>query len=188
MFLDTETTGIPQQKAFNRNFEPHFISYYECARMIELGYLITDDVGNKIKEESFIIKPNGFVIKNSHIHGITTETAISNGVDIRNALEILYTDLQKVEKLICHNMNFDKHILLSECYREYKAETKLIKKIKKITKHCTMEMGQIKYNLEKPPKLVGLYKRIFGEEPVQEHRALSDVYLCYDCYFNIHKS
>lgn len=188
MFLDTETTGIPEQKTFNRYFEPYYTNYYDDARMIELGYLITDDVGNKIKEESFIIKPNGFEIKNSHIHGITTEIAMKKGVHIRNALEILYTDLQTVEKLICHNTNFDKHILLSECYREYRSETNIITKLKKITKQCTMEMGKKKYNFEKPPKLVELYKKIFGAEPVQTHRALSDVYLCYDCYFNFHKS
>jgi DNA polymerase III epsilon subunit-like protein len=187
MILDTETTGIPQQKSYNRYFEPHMISFYNNARMIELGYLITDDVGNIIKEQSFLIKPNGFVINNSNIHGITTEKATNEGVDISHALETLYADLQNVELLICHNINFDKHILLSECYREYRNEVDIIKKIKKIKKECTMEIGKSKFNLNKPPKLVELYKQIFDKEPKQEHRALSDVYLCYDCYFNINK-
>ena len=128
-----------------------------------------------------------FTIKNSHIHGITTEKAIAEGVDVRHALDTLYKDLQTVEKMICHNINFDKHILLSECYREYRNEVDIIKQIKQIKKDCTMEIGKTKFNLNKPPKLVELYKQIFDKEPKQEHRALSDVYLCYDCYFNIHK-
>jgi len=187
MFLDTETTGIPIQKSYDKYFEPHMISFYNSARMIELGYLITDDVGNIIKEQSFLIKPNGFLIKNSNIHGITTEKAANEGVDVRHALDTLFADLQTVEQLICHNINFDKHILLSECYREYRNEVDIIKKIKKIKKECTMEIGKTKFNLIKPPKLVELYKQIFDQEPKQEHRALSDVYLCYDCYFNINK-
>jgi DNA polymerase III epsilon subunit-like protein len=188
MFLDTETTGIPEQKSYNKYYEPYLINYYDGARMIELGYLITDDNGNKIKEQSFLVKPNGFVIKNSHIHGITTEHATESGLDIREILEIFHADLQTVDKLICHNINFDKHILLSECYREYRGEVDVVKKLKTITQQCTMEMGKRVFKLDKPPKLVYLYKKIFDMEPVQEHRALSDVNLCCDCYFNIHKT
>jgi DNA polymerase-3 subunit epsilon len=188
MFLDTETTGIPQQKSYNKYYEPHYISFYEDARMIELGYVISDDAGNIMKEQSFLIKPDGFVIKNTKIHGITTEKATSEGIPIRDALEQLHADLQTVDKLICHNTEFDVHILLSECYREYRTESELIQKIKSIPKQCTMEMGKRIFKLKKYPRLVELYTNLFENEPVQEHRALSDVYLCYDCYFLIHKS
>jgi len=188
MFLDTETTGIPQQKSYGKYYEPHYINYYDGARMIELGYMICDDVGNIIKERSFLIKPNGFTIKNTKIHGIATEHAIAHGIPIHEALEIFYSDLKMVDKIICHNIDFDIHILLAECYREYRYETEIIKRIKSIPKKCTMEMGKRVFKLKKNPRLVELYRIIFENEPVQEHRALSDVRLCYDCYFNIHKS
>jgi DNA polymerase III epsilon subunit-like protein len=188
MFLDTETTGIPQQKSFGKYFDPHYINYYDGSRMIELGYMICDDVGNIIKERSFLIKPNGFTIKNTKIHGIATEHAIAHGIPIHEALEIFYSDLKMVDKIVCHNIDFDIHILLAECYREYRYETEIIKKIKSIPKKCTMEMGKRVFKLKKNPRLVELYRIIFENEPVQEHRALSDVRLCYDCYFNIHKS
>jgi DNA polymerase III epsilon subunit-like protein len=188
MFLDTETTGIPQQRSYNKYYEPYYVTFYNGARMVELGYVICDDVGNIFKEQSLLIKPNGFTIKNSNIHGITTEKATNEGVDIGQALETLYADLQTVDRLICHNTEFDLHILLSECYREYQDEHELIQKLRKIPKQCTMEMGKNLFKLEKPPKLVSLYKAIFDKEPVQEHRALSDVHLCYDCYFSMNKS
>jgi DNA polymerase III epsilon subunit-like protein len=188
MFLDTETTGIPQQKSYNKYYEPYYITFYDGARMVELGYVICDDVGNIFKEQSLLIKPNGFTIKNSNIHGITTEHATNEGVEIGEALETLYADLQTVDRLICHNTNFDLHILLAECYREYQDDHELIQTLKKIPKQCTMEMGKKSFKLEKPPKLVSLYKAIFDKEPVQEHRALSDVHLCYDCYFSMNKS
>jgi len=187
MFLDTETTGLPEQKSYNRYYEPHFINYYSKSRIIELGYMITDDNGNKIKDQSFIIKPDDFIIINSQIHGITHEHAIKEGVPIKQALETFFDDLQKVDKLICHNINFDINVLLSECYREYKSEANIIKKIKSIKKKCTMAIGQTRYNYERPPKLVKLYKQLFGTEPQQEHRALSDVQLCYECYFALEK-
>jgi DNA polymerase III epsilon subunit-like protein len=188
MFLDTETTGIPQQKSYNKYYEPYYITFYNGARMVELGYVICDDVGNIFKEQSLLIKPNGFTIKNSNIHGITTEQATNEGVNIGEALETLYADLQTVDRLICHNTEFDLHILLAECYREYQEDNELIQTLKKIPKQCTMEMGKKTFKLEKPPKLVSLYKAIFDKEPVQEHRALSDVHLCYDCYFSMNKS
>jgi DNA polymerase-3 subunit epsilon len=188
MFLDTETTGIPQQKSYNKYYEPYYITFYNGARMVELGYVICDDVGNIFKEQSLLIKPNGFTIKNSNIHGITTEQATNEGVNVGEALETLYADLQTVDRLICHNTEFDLHILLAECYREYQDEHELIQTLKKIPKQCTMEMGKKSFKLEKPPKLVSLYKAIFDKEPVQEHRALSDVHLCYDCYFSMNKS
>ena len=188
MFLDTETTGIPQQKSYNKYYEPYYLTFYNGARMVELGYVICDDVGNIFKEQSLLIKPKGFTIKNSNIHGITTEQATNEGVNIGEALETLYADLQTVDRLICHNTEFDLHILLAECYREYQDEHELIQTLKKIPKQCTMEMGKKSFKLEKPPKLVALYKAIFDKEPVQEHRALSDVHLCYDCYFSMNKS
>ena len=188
MFLDTETTGIPQQKSYNKYYEPYYLTFYNGARMVELGYVICDDVGNIFKEQSLLIKPKGFTIKNSNIHGITTEQATNEGVNIGEALETLYADLQTVDRLICHNTEFDLHILLAECYREYQDEHELIQTLKQIPKQCTMEMGKKSFKLEKPPKLVSLYKAIFDKEPVQEHRALSDVHLCYDCYFSMNKS
>jgi DNA polymerase-3 subunit epsilon len=188
MFLDTETTGIPQQKSYNKYYEPYYVTFYNGARMVELGYVICDDVGNIFKEKSVLIKPNGFTIKNSNIHGITTEQATNEGINIGEALDTLYADLQTVDRLICHNTEFDLHILLAECYREYQDEHELIQILKKIPKQCTMEMGKKTFKLEKPPKLVSLYKAIFDKDPVQEHRALSDVHLCYDCYFSMNKS
>jgi DNA polymerase III epsilon subunit-like protein len=187
MFLDTETTGIPEQKSYNKYFEPHLINYYDSSRLVELGYMITDDVGNIIKKQSYIVKPNGFTIKNSQIHGITMEQAETTGLDIELVLEAFYIDLKKIDRIIGHNINFDKNILLSECYREYMCESSIVKKIKTINMQCTMEMGKRKLSLEKPPKLIYLHKLIFNRDIVQEHRALSDVYMCYECYFNIYK-
>jgi DNA polymerase-3 subunit epsilon len=187
MFLDTETTGIPEQKSYNKYFEPYLINYYDSSRLVELGYMITDDVGNIIKKQSYIVKPNGFTIKNSQIHGITMEQAETTGLDIELVLEAFYIDLKKIDRIIGHNINFDKNILLSECYREYMCESSIVKKIKTINMQCTMEMGKRKLSLEKPPKLIDLHKLIFNRDIVQEHRALSDVYMCYECYFNIYR-
>ena len=187
MFIDTETTGIPEQKSYNKYFEPHLINYYDSSRLVELGYMITDDVGNIIKKQSYIVKPDGFTIKNSRIHGITMEQAVTTGLEIELVLEAFYIDLKNIDRIIGHNINFDKHILLSECYREHMCVSNLVNRIQTTNTQCTMEMGKRKLSLEKPPKLVDLHKHIFNRDIVQEHRALSDVYMCYECYFNIYR-
>ena len=44
MILDTETTGLPASK------DPTEIYKFNNARLIELGYIIYDSTGKKIKE------------------------------------------------------------------------------------------------------------------------------------------
>ena len=57
----------------------------------------------------------------SKIHGITNEFAVSNGIEIKNVLTIIHKDIirYKVNTILSYNLQFDKNILLSECYKRY---------------------------------------------------------------------
>ena len=115
LVFDTETTGLPTMKRFNVYHEPSLVNYYKNSRIIELAYIIYDEEGNCVKTESNLVKPNNFIIENSHIHGITQENAVENGKDIESVIQLMNNDLTNVDTIVAHNIDFDINILLSEC-------------------------------------------------------------------------
>ena len=179
--IDTETTGIPKRTGGFDNY-PHYseTSGYDSARVVEIGYIICNSYGRILKKVSHLIKPINIIINNSQIHGITQENAEKNGIKMYDALKELEADLLKCNNLIGHNILFDYNILLSEAYRLNMMG--LINHMESINKSCTMKLGRKVLNLNKLPKLSELYKALFDSEINQEHRALSDVLICFDCY------
>jgi DNA polymerase III epsilon subunit-like protein len=180
MILDTETTGLPKK----RQFTPDNVNYFNESRMIELGYIIYDENKKEIKRYNSLIKPDNFEINNSHIHGITTLDCIVDGKELKNVLNEFYQDLLKVDKLICHNIEFDYNILLNEAYRVKNIE--LFYHLQKVNRICTLELTQKLYG--KKTKLSNWYKLLFNQDPQQNHRALDDVLLLEKCYFNVNPS
>ena len=170
---------------------------YETSRIIEIGYIITDNNLNKIHESSHIVN-NDVDINNSFIHGITNKLVESDGITMRVFFTKFYNDLTRfnVIKIISHNIHFDRNILLSEIIRFHK--NKIItrhnkldyKFVKDIAFECTMMIGKRFLKMKKNPKLIVLHKILnnLDIEQQQTHRALDDVQLCYECYklmFNI---
>ena len=177
MVLDTETTGFPNSS------DPQNWEKFNNARLIEIGYIIYDSIGNKIKEYESLIKPDNWTIKNTFVHGIDQNNAITNGKPINNIFADLLKDLDNVNAFVCHNINFDMNIILAESYRANQID--LAKKIESKKKICTMELGKKFMKINKKPKLIELYKFIFKQEFKQEHRALSDCVACADCFYNM---
>ena len=183
LIFDTETTGLPKRKSFNEYHDPKKLKYYDSSRVIEIGYIIYNSEGEKIKENCFLIKPNNFKIENTYIHGISQIDADLNGKNIVDGLKIFNDDLIDVKTLVAYNCEFDIHILISECYRnEY---TELIKTLKTKDIQCCMKLAQNKLSLLKYMKLKVLYETLFSTKIIQEHRALSDCEICGKCYFKL---
>jgi DNA polymerase III epsilon subunit-like protein len=181
IFIDTETTGLPIMIGYNRYHPYYQLEYYDKSRMIELGYIVYDSDNNKIKEFNKLIKPNNFEITNTEIHGITNDQAINEGISIVDALKELEQDLKYADTIIAHNINFDINIILSEASRA--KCTKLVESLHKKVKKCTFKLAQSIY--KKNFKLVNLYSHLFNKEIVQDHRALSDVKILVDCYYEL---
>jgi hypothetical protein len=177
MILDTETTGLPRRKVFT----PENINYFNSSRMIELGYIIYDENNKEIKRYNSLIKPDNFEINNTHIHGITTKDCKTKGLEMKVVLNNFYLDLLTVDKLICHNIDFDYNILLNEAYRSN--HTELFKTLENINKICTQKLTKDLYG--KKTKLSNWYKLLFNEDPQQNHRALDDVIILEKCYFSV---
>jgi len=177
MVLDTETTGFPNGR------DPKDWEKFNQARLIELGYIVYDSSGKKIKEYDSLVKPDNWTITNSFVHGISQADAIATGKPISEVLTELSKDLDQVSAFVCHNINFDMDIIGAESYRAKQIE--LAEKIESKRKICTMELGKKFMKVNKRPKLVELYKFLFKQEFKQDHRALSDCVACADCFFNM---
>lgn len=183
MFIDTETIGLPITKGFDNYYSPRETKYYDNSRMIEIGYILYNSKNEKIKEVSNLIKPNNFEIGNSKFHGITNEKAFKEGKNLEDVLTELNNDLLSCDTIIAHNIGFDINIILAEAYRVKNKD--LIKSIKLKKKECTMKISQQLMNVYKSPKLIETYEFLFKKKIKQDHRALSDVIICADCYYKI---
>ena len=186
IIVDIETTGLPIR--YNgKSANPSILKCYDSSRIVELGYYIIDMNNNIIKESEFLIKPDNFIISDEvvKIHGITQDRALKEGKPIKNVLNKLEEDLiyYNVNTFISHNVDFDKNIILSECYRLNNES--IINKLLSMSNYCTMKDNKIFNN--KWPKLSILYEELFNKQIIVEHRALADVKVCYECYCELMK-
>ena len=183
LFFDTETTGVP------KNYKAPPSDLLNWPRVVQLGWVVTDMQSRELKATNHIIRPDGFVIPEvvSRIHGITTEMAMRDGVDLKVALDEIAADMSAADKLFAHNMSFDENILGAEFLRAGRANVVLQK-----PRGCTMQgstdfcaiVGNYGY---KWPKLQELHKELFGDPFEGGHDALVDVRACARCYFELRK-
>lgn len=186
IFIDLETSGIPITKG-DIYYLPSELNFYDDSRIVEIAYLICTPKNEELLTYREIIKPDNFIIKNDFIHGIKHEDAIKNGKSIKLILEKLLKNIfnYNVGLIVCHNINFDVNILLSECYRNLEFKI-LIEVLNLLPKYCTCRTGSEKYTQnEKHIKLIELYGLLFNEDFEGQHNALNDTKACARCYFAI---
>lgn len=183
MIIDVETTGFPTRKGYDLYYDPKETENYDTSRVIEIAYAVCTYNGNIIKKYNELVFPDGFKIENSHIHGITQDQATDNGKPMKDVLAQLSQDLDEVGTIVSHNLKFDDNIIQSECHRLGLAD--IADKMDKKNKECTMQIGKGYMHSDKSPKLTELYRHLFNDDVVQEHRAMSDVFICLECYFEM---
>lgn len=68
---------------------------------------------------NYIRKPRKFNIENSEFHGITTQIAKKEGLNLSIILKYkgLSRDIMNCDYIVAHNALFDIHILLNEAHR-----------------------------------------------------------------------
>lgn len=175
--FDTETTGLPTMR--NNPPAEKNLRAYDTARILQLSWACYDVSGKLIKLENHIIKPEGYKVDATHIHGITEEMA-HNGEGFLSVMRIFYNDFKNIKCMFGHNVNFDINILKSEIIRRQKML--LLGAFDKIKKVCTMLLckdiaqiprksgGGIKF-----PTQTELYQKIVGEAMEDAHNAKYDV-------------
>lgn len=183
--FDVETKGLPLSNPQSKYRFPHFkqLKRYDPARLQSISWIVANEEGEKVKQESFIIRPLDFIIDNeskaTQIHGITKEIADEKGVPFHTMYDKMYEDLCECKTLVAHNIQFDVSIMLSEMYRYNKMDG--IQELLDKNRICTMKYGKIASGMKKNPKLSELYEHFYGEEIQNAHDATFDTLYCYKC-------
>lgn len=162
--FDCETSGLPKhRKCGYKNLEA-----FDSCRLVSLAVVEFDAEHKEIGSWHFIVKPDGFQVKATEIHGITHEQALREG----RSFEDIYVDISimfsEIPTIVGHNLEFDINCLSSEIYRRGLD----IEFMQKINPVCTLKMTKNIYF--EPRKLSVLYQDLFGRELEGAHDALND--------------
>lgn len=82
--------------------------------IVHFAWLIVDYYDNIINHASFILRPDGYLLKEEgkRIHGITDEIANLIGVDFKTFFRSFLKELETVEYLVCLNYEFTTKVLV----------------------------------------------------------------------------
>lgn len=187
---DLETNGLPDTPKFGQYYPPEDLEKYKSSRIVQWSWSYHESDGTSLAEEDHIIKPNlaEYRILNERFHGITESIARIKGKPFEDALEVWKKHLENATTIVGHNVNFDKHVLLSELHRRgYPDVAEMMLKKRWI---CTMERatklcGLKARNKLKPPKLCELMHALNIKEEVGRafHNSKHDVYYTAKCFF-----
>ena len=186
LFLDTETTGIPEWKTPSDDpCQPH---------IVQLAAALVDHKTLEIAQAiNFIVRPDGWDIPPEvvELHGITVEWAKENGAPENFVVSLLMRLADRAEKVVGHNVNFDKRMVRIATKR-YLSEDEQ-QKWKDLNKFCTMyeSRGIIKIQLNgkknKLPRLEEAYNFFTGEVLDNAHDAYADMLAAMVVYREIQK-
>jgi DNA polymerase III epsilon subunit-like protein len=182
LFFDTETTGLP------KNYQAPLDDFLNWPRLVQIAWALYDNEGNPWGSQSYIIKPEGFVIPEevAKIHRIPQARALAEGVPLSEALTQFSADVKAASYLVAHNIDFDEKIVGSELLRQ-----KMPNYLDEINKICTMKSSvnfcKISNNrgTYKWPNLAELHYCLFQTDFPEAHDALVDVLACAKCFFEL---
>jgi len=166
--LDTETTGLPTSRS---KPTPANISHYDECRMLSLAIVEFSDDHKESAAHHFLIKPDGFEVKATHVHGITQEKAEQDGLpfeEIYNFFSGIIFLSGETCTIVGHNLDFDLNVIRSEFIRHEK-DLNLLDRVNPV---CTLKLYRKVFL--KPIKLGVLYKNLFNKELDGAHDALVD--------------
>jgi DNA polymerase III epsilon subunit-like protein len=179
LFFDTETNGLP------RNWKAPISQLSNWPRLVQIAWILFDNEGNEMDRNDHIVKPNGFTISadSSSIHGITTEKALSEGIELQSVLEEFNDQITKAKCLVAHNMSFDEKIMGAEFLRIRQTNT-----IAPKAKICTMKsttdyVAILGYYGNKWPTLSELHYKLFGVDFEEAHNAAADINATARCFW-----
>ena len=181
IFFDTETSGLP------RDWSAPAGDVANWPRLVQIGWLCCDDSGQTLQSQQYLIKPQGFKISPTavDVHGITTERALRDGVDLTPVLKEFSDALRTSRLVVAHNLDFDQHIVQAELIRAGLADAFAGKEgyctMKNTADFCKLP-GKRGY---KWPSLTELHRRLFGQPPEGIHSALADAEACKRCFFQL---
>ncbi len=184
LIFDTETTGLPKDK------DAPISASDNWPRCVQIAWQLHDEMGRLLEHDSYLIRPDGYVIpyESETIHGISTELALENGVELVQALEKFHAAVHQADYLVGHNLEFDLKIMAAEYYR---LQTDNPLEGKPILDTCSEQSAGVlqipggrggKFKL---PTLTELHSFLFGEPFTEAHNATADVEATARCFLEM---
>lgn len=181
LFFDTETTGLP------RRWKAPVTDLNNWPRMVQLACLLFDSDARLVASKNLIVRPDAFTIPQqvSALHGITTEKAMREGVELRRVLLEFEEMVNQADLLVAHNMSFDEKIVGAEFLRQSMRNCISAKK-----KLCTMELTTDFCAIPGPygykwPKLSELHYKLFQCHFEEAHNAAVDITITAKCFWEL---
>ncbi|WP_185876600.1 DNA polymerase III subunit alpha [Blattabacterium cuenoti] len=183
LIVDTETTGLPISYNFPINRTDSW------PRIVQFSWQIHDVLGDLIKSENFIVKPDHYDIPFNafKIHGITNDKAEKYGYNLDFVLSKFKEDFEKYQCLIGHNLEFDRKVIECEFFRK-KIDISFKKKKIIDTKEISVSFCKILAGNKKKfkwPTLSELYQKLFEEKIQNLHNSASDVKSTARCFLEL---
>jgi DNA polymerase-3 subunit alpha len=184
IIFDTETTGLP------RNWNAPITDTDNWPRVIQMAWQLHDDMGRLIEHRDFLIKPEGFDIPYDaeQIHGISTELALEQGIDLVDGLNEFNEALAKAEFVVGQNIKFDLNVWGCEFHRMGIQTTMNDSAVLDTCTEVTAKLCQIpggRGGRFKLPTLTELHDYLFQQPFAEAHNATADVEATTRCFFEL---
>jgi len=184
LIFDTETTGLPKR------WDAPITDTDNWPRAIQIAWQLHDEMGNCIEHQDYLIKPDGFNIPYDaeKVHGISTELAQEQGVELTEVLEKFNEALGKTKFIVGQNVGFDVNIMGAEFFRNDMSN--LLQELP-VLDTCTEHTAQLcqipggrggKFKL---PTLTELHQFLFNQPFAEAHNATADVEATTRCFLEL---
>jgi DNA polymerase III subunit epsilon len=184
LFFDCETNGLPIK------YNGSYTDVDNWPRVIQLAYVLTDEHANVLKERSFLIKPDGWVVPTEKFwieNGHSTERCEEEGWPIVEVLDDFMSAKQEADLLVAHNLNFDHRIVWAEFIRagmEPRSGMLKICTMQSSTTYCKLPQANGRGGF-KWPKLEELHRSLFACDFDGAHDAMADIQATVKCFFTL---
>ena len=181
VFFDTETSGLP------RVWSAPASDINNWPRLVQVAWVCCDADGQPTESHEYLIKPQGFKISKqaAELHGITTERALREGVELAPVLAELSDAVRSASTVVAHNLDFDLKVVQAEWIRADMKNAFARKQqcctMKASTDYCRIP-GKYGY---KWPKLEELHSKLLGRGFDGAHGAMADTQACMRCFFRL---
>ncbi len=184
LIFDTETTGLP------KNWRAPISDIDNWPRCIQIAWQVHDEMGVLLESKSYIVKPKDFDIpyESEKIHGISTELAYEEGVDLEEVLTEFNNSVSKSKFIIGHNVNFDINVIGCEFYRNNITSNIELTDVLDTCTELTAELCKLpggrggKFKL---PTLTELHEFLFQSSFKEAHNATADVEATARCFLEL---
>ena len=194
--FDTETTGLPTDR------NASITETKSWPYIVQISYILYDTDEKKIlecKDDIIKLDPEVEITEGSiAIHSITHKICERKGIPIKEALDKFNNLLIKADRVVGHNISFDKRVVMVESIRNQMRQYFTINGVRK-SECCTMKYFTETCGIEKInkngnkyfkfPTLTELHNYLFKFNPKSTHDAMADVLICLRCYiYGLHEN